>query len=362
MKKCITNEYGKEARKVRYFDAFAGIGISHLSLRDISKKLNLEIECVGYSEIDPIACECYEKLHGDIPYYGDVTKIDWSKIDVDMLSWTSPCQSVSSAGTRAGLKEGDDAKSSIIWEIKKALKEMPHKPRTIFVENVEGILSPQNKPHFDEFISYLESEGYHVSYKKIDASKVGFPQHRVRVYLFATYDKDLHFNYPKERPLDFRLCDILEKDVDEKYIRNPILRPNNHMLDIAANNDNRRKMRIHNPSYCDVAYCITTRSGSRNDDNFIFMDDVSRDTHLTINKSNLVKYGMTLDELKKVGYRILTPSEVMTLMGLSKEEQTNFTHLKDMDVFRLMGNAIVRPVLTEIFDGYFSSLISNELL
>ena len=350
---------------VKVYEGFSGIGVTKLAIEDISKELGFNVSHVGCSEIEPCAMKAYKALHGNnVTNYGDVTKIDWKGLDIDFLSWTFPCQSISSAGTQKGFVEGSDTKSSLGWEIKKALKEMPHKPRTIFVENVGNILSPKHRKTFDAFVEYLQSEGYYVNYKKIDASKVGWPQHRVRVYLLATLGYDLKFGWPEERPLDFKLHDILEKDVDTKYQITSALRPSNHMLDTAANNDGWRKMRLHNPSHCEKAFCITTRAGNRNDDNFVLLQDVNDLTHLTITKSKLATYGLTLQELKEVGYRKLTPTEVMTLTGLTKEEQAKLLNigLSDTSIFFLMGNSIIRPVLREIFKGYFEALIKNNLL
>ncbi len=121
-------------------ETFSGVGITRLALEDIAKKLGIDFEYVGYSEIEPCAINGYQALlGGDTNNYGDVTKIDWSKMYVDFLSWTFPCQSISSAGENTGFVEGSDTKSSLGWEIKRALKEMPHKPRTIFIENVGNI-------------------------------------------------------------------------------------------------------------------------------------------------------------------------------------------------------------------------------
>lgn len=359
----MANNLDKPAVKIKVFEGFAGVGITRLALEDFAKKLGIEFEYVGYSEIDKGAVAGYQALHnGDTNNYGDVTKIDWKSMFVDFLSWTFPCQSISSAGANDGFNEGSDTKSSLGWVIKRALKEMPHKPRTIFVENVANILSPKHRATFDSFVKYLQSEGYYVSYKKIDASKVGFPQHRDRVYLLATLGHDLQFEWPKERPLDFRLRDVLETNVDPKYILSTS--PNNHMLDTAAANDGKRKMRLHNPSHCERAFCITTRTGNRNDDNFVLLDDVNTMPHLTITSSKLATYGLTVQQLREVGYRKLTPTEAMTLMGLKKGEQAKLLKLglSDTKLYFLMGNAIVRPVLSEIFKGYFEALIKSGLL
>ena len=361
-------------RNIRAFEAFSGTGTTGLALIGAGKASGVKIEHVGYSEIEPCAIKGHDALFGnDIINYGDVTKINWRNVYVDFLSWTFPCQSLSSAranqgnnqseSENIGFRESSGTKSALAWELKRALKEMPHKPRTIFVENVGNILSPKHRATFDAFVEYLQSEGYYVSYKRIDASKVGWPQHRVRVYLLATLDFDLKFDWPKERPLDIHLRDILEKDVDPKHYITPTLRPNNHMLDIAATNDGRRKVRLHNPSYCDKAFCLTTQIG-RNDDNWVLLDDINTMPHVTITRPNLAKLGYTLQELKEVGYRKLTPTEYMSLMGLTKEEQAKLLNagLSDTSIYFLMGNAIIVPTLQEIFQNYFEALIKNNLL
>ena len=362
----MQNTNNNSIKKVKVFETFSGVGITRLAFEDVSKESGPNFEYVGCSEIEPCSIKGYQALHGnDTNNYGDITKIPWEDVeDFDFLTSTFPCQSLSSAGANDGFKEGSGTKSSLGWEIKKILKRVKKKPRTIFVENVGNILSPKHRATFDAYVDYLKSEGYFVNYMKIDASKVGWPQHRVRVYLLATLGYDLKFDWPKERPLDFYFRDILEKDVDPKYHITPALRPNNHMLDVAATNDGHRKMRIFNPTYCDKSCCITTRCGSRNDDPYIFLKDVNDMSRLTITRLNLATYGLTLQELKEVGYRKLTPREVIRLMGLTKEEENKLMSagLSDTSIYFTMGNSIIRPVLSEIFKGYFEALIKNNLL
>lgn len=362
----MQNTNNNSIKKVKVFEAFAGVGITRLALEDLAKKLGIEFEYVGYSEIEPCSIKGYQAIHGnDTNNYGDITKIVWEDLeDVDFLTMTFPCQSLSSSGANEGFREGSGTKSALGWVIKDALKRMKKKPRTIFVENVGNILSPKHRATFDAYVDYLKSEGYFVNYMKIDASKVGWPQHRVRVYLLATLGYDLKFDWPKERPLDFYFRDILEKDVDPKYHITPALRPNNHMLDTAATHDGHRKMRIYNPTYCDKSCCITTRCGSRNDDPYLFLRDVNDMPRLTITRPNLATYGLTLQELKEIGYRKLTPREVIRLMGLTREEENKLMSagLSDTSIYFTMGNSIIRPVLSEIFKGYFEALIKNNLL
>ena len=90
-------------KEVKVFEGFCGIGVTRLAIDDVSKELGINVAHVGNSEIEPCAVKAYRALHGnDAINYGDVTKIDWSKMDVDFLSWTFPCQSISSAGANDG--------------------------------------------------------------------------------------------------------------------------------------------------------------------------------------------------------------------------------------------------------------------
>lgn len=73
--------------------------------------------------------------------YGDITKIDGSKIiPVDVITGGSPCQDFSTAGSGEGL-EGDH--SCLFLEMIRVIREMritSHKPRFVVFENVPGIL------------------------------------------------------------------------------------------------------------------------------------------------------------------------------------------------------------------------------
>ena len=110
----MAKKLDKPAVKIKVFEGFAGIGMSRLALDDFGKELGIEFEYVGYSEIDNGAVAGYQALHnGDANNYGDVTKINWKDMDVDFLSWTFPCQSISSAGTNDGFNEGSENKSSL---------------------------------------------------------------------------------------------------------------------------------------------------------------------------------------------------------------------------------------------------------
>lgn len=92
-----------------------------------------------------------------IPNHVDVTTVDWSQVaPIDVLTGGFPCQDVSLAGARAGLREGT---RSGLWSYFAAAIDAL-KPSLVVIENVRGLLSAvagDKKEFTDEEVSELES-------------------------------------------------------------------------------------------------------------------------------------------------------------------------------------------------------------
>ena len=66
------------------------------------------------SDIEPGPSRILATHHPDIPNLGDVTTIDWRTVEpVDVICGGSPCQDLSMAGRRAGMRPGT---RSGLWE------------------------------------------------------------------------------------------------------------------------------------------------------------------------------------------------------------------------------------------------------
>ena len=90
--------------------------------------------CMGWSDIDKYACQMHNIV---FPQYadralGDITKIDWHKVkqslqgrEVDLFTYSSPCQDISQAGKQMGLKEGSDTRSALIWHLPLHVSQLP---------------------------------------------------------------------------------------------------------------------------------------------------------------------------------------------------------------------------------------------
>lgn len=88
------------------------------------------------------------------------------------------------------------------------------------MENVDSITFKHAIGDFKQWIRLLDSLGYTNSYEIINAKDHGVAQNRKRLFLVST----LHYGkliFPKGRPLDKRLKDYLEEDVDESFYLSP---------------------------------------------------------------------------------------------------------------------------------------------
>lgn len=126
--------------KIRVFEAFAGYGSQSIALELLAQAFpDFQFDTVGISEIDKNAIKAYRTLHGKaIPNHGDITKIDWTQTaDFDLLTYSFPCQDISSAGKQRGFTEGSGTRSSCLWACADAI-ETKH-PRFLLMENVKAL-------------------------------------------------------------------------------------------------------------------------------------------------------------------------------------------------------------------------------
>jgi len=59
-----------------------------------------------FVEFDAAPSKVLARHYPDIPNYGDVTTVDWSQVEpIDILTGGFPCQDLSHAGNRKGLRQ-----------------------------------------------------------------------------------------------------------------------------------------------------------------------------------------------------------------------------------------------------------------
>ena len=247
---------------IKVFEAFAGYGSQSMALR----RLGIDFEVVGISEIDKYAIQAYMAVHGNTPNYGDISKIDWSCVpDFDFLTYSFPCTDISTAGQQKGLAEGSGTRSSLLWECRKAIEAK--RPKYLLMENVKNLVSKKFTPYLKEWLRFLEGQGYSNYTKVLNAKDFGVPQNRERVFMVSILG-DASFHFPKPFTLEKRLKDVLEKDVDESfYLSEKIVK-----TFLARNERNKAKGNGFKfaPKMGDViASSITAHPNDRLCDNFI---------------------------------------------------------------------------------------------
>lgn len=190
---------------------------------------DFDYELVAWSEFDPESKQSLEKQPAVIAHnalfpqwkdrnLGDMTKIDWEKVgDFDLLFYSTPCQSISQAGLQHGFTEGSGTRSSIIWNVRDAVKTK--RPKFLVLENVKAMVSKKFVGMFNLWQLELERLGYRNFAEVLNAKDYGVPQNRERIFLVSIRDDgDLpRYFFPQPFPLERRLKDVLEDNVDERY-------------------------------------------------------------------------------------------------------------------------------------------------
>ena len=199
---------------IRVFEGFAGYGGASFGL----KKAKIPHKVIGYSDIEQEAIDLYEYNFPNIKNYGDITKIEETKLpDFDLFTGGFPCQPFSTVGKMLGEL---DTRGTLFNDIIRICEYK--KPRYILLENVKGLLGKKHRPTFDKIISELNRIGYkNVQYAILNSKDYGVPQNRERLWIFGQLG-GLPEGFVLEPPhveLKYRIKDFLDKKPSEDLYR-----------------------------------------------------------------------------------------------------------------------------------------------
>jgi DNA (cytosine-5)-methyltransferase 1 len=203
-----------ETKVLKFIDLFAGVGAFRLGFERACKDLNLKADCVFTSEIKRHAIDVYKANFPKSYIDGDITQIDASSIpEFDVLLAGFPCQAFSSAGKRQGFV---DTRGTLFFDIQRIIEH--HQPKIVLLENVEGLVTHDRQDRkspigqtLQVILEILESLGYQVTWKVLDATNFGLAQARKRIYIVAHREQAISLDPPKT--LIKNLAKILEKDL-----------------------------------------------------------------------------------------------------------------------------------------------------
>lgn len=89
-----------------------------------------------------------------------------------IMTYSFPCQDLSSAGKGMGMARGSGTRSGLLWEVERLLKEMDELPQILLMENVPEVIRAKNMPHFAEWVSFLDSLGYKTKTQVLNTKKL----------------------------------------------------------------------------------------------------------------------------------------------------------------------------------------------
>ena len=198
-------------------DLFSGIGGFHIAAQ------NYGIDVVFASDIDDEARATY-KHNFDLVPEGDIVAIPAENIpDHDMLLAGFPCQPFSIIGSKLGTA---DSRGTLYKEIIRIARVK--KPLGIVLENVKQLATAQRGAVIKEIQKSLESIGYTVDWRILNALDFGLPQKRERVIIVGTLPKFDEFPWPTEKIPMKPLSEILEENPDQRHYVSERIRAKRH--------------------------------------------------------------------------------------------------------------------------------------
>ena len=216
-------------------------------------------DVLGCNEIDPKMIEAYRTNHK--PKYSYLEPIQTFKdrddlpeelYNLDILDGSPPCSSFSVAGNREKdwgkekkFREGQAKQvlDTLFFDFIELAKKL--KPKVVVAENVKGLLLGAAKEYVKEIYKAFDDAGYYCQHWLLDASKMGVPQRRERVFFICLrkdiaesflYQKDMFTQIPKLE-LNFNEKSIPFKDVFKDYQDRPLTEHYKSFWDIRQKGD-----------------------------------------------------------------------------------------------------------------------------
>jgi DNA (cytosine-5)-methyltransferase 1 len=161
-------------------------------------------DVIGHNDIDKKMIEVYKENHN--PKYSFLESIttfakrkDLPKdlYNLDVLDGSPPCSSFSMAGNREKdwgkekvFREGqaEQVLDTLFFDFIDLAKEL--QPKVVVAENVKGLLLGNAKEYVRKIYNAFDEAGYYCQHFLLNASKMGVPQRRERVF-FICLRKDL---------------------------------------------------------------------------------------------------------------------------------------------------------------------------
>ncbi len=291
--------------------------------------------------------------------------------NIDILTYSFPCQDLSNVGAFHGYNKGIDkdsgSRSSLLWQVGRILQEMKdaHRrlPRYLLMENVPALLSERHSANFGIWKKDLETLGYESKYFELNAHDFGLPQNRPRLLMISVWvgqnevrrKKVKEYFAKKEAPEiidDYKKSGYYEEiGIDELFRMD--YKDKKLLAEAKDCNPNdtpsRRKIWDENPQL--------VLEGNKINPAFNMIRTITTKQDRNPNSGNLY---FNLGGEGKSKFRYLTPRECLLFMGFTDEDYENIIKnnpeihkgsvLFPRDkIIRMAGNSIPVKLLEGIF-------------
>lgn len=289
-----------------FADLFCGIGGFHLAAA------SLGLKCVYACDTDRAARDAYQANFGLRPD-GDIRRASPSDLPrFDLLCAGFPCQPFSIIGDRKGLS---DPRGALFFEIVRIAKAK--RPAAIVLENVKQLVSLRGGQIVRRIAGDLQTLGYQVDYRVLNALDFGLPQKRERVLIVATRKRFDSFPWPMRKAPMEPLAKVLEKKPDARHF---------------ASDKVRRARRAAHKSSCRPGVWHENKGGNVSSHPF----------------SCALRAGASHNYLLVNGERRLTPREMLRLQGFPEQFKIICA---DSQTRKQAGNAVPVPLARAALRG-----------
>ncbi len=248
------------SKKIKVVELFAGVGGFRIGLegwqgKSASSKykddFNSSYEVVWSNQWEPLtksqpASDIYAARWGEKNHSNeDIAEVEIKSIpSFDMLVGGFPCQDYSVATTLKNSKGLIGKKGVLWWSIYRILNEVKKKPDYLLLENVDRLLiSPSNQRgrDFAIILQSLNSLGYAVEWRVINAADYGMPQRRRRVFFFAYKSTTkIYKQLSKDNPEDWIstngvIADAFPIQLDSEKIKSKTIYLDGDIVNISDN-------------------------------------------------------------------------------------------------------------------------------
>lgn len=325
---------------------FDGLGVFPLAAK------RNDITPLWASEIEKAPIRITKRHFPDMIHLGDLTQLHGGEIPpVDIITFGSPCQNLSTIGNREGLA---GKKSNLFYEAIRIIEEMRHAtngtyPTLAIWENVMGAFSSNDRMDFKAVLeAFVQTEvpippsrqwahagmvrgrTVDVCWRVFDSQYWGVPQRRRRIFLVADFR-------------DFRARELLfdtqgmQPHLESSYSDRLSATPTNRKF-IAETG---RKIDL----YPFQERRMRTYAKEKNAQGFISSFGKPRDPFPTLLAGTVDSFAYWQEGFEQEGFiRKLTPLECERIMGLPKnwtKYGVNHQLISDFARYKALGNSIV---------------------